>query len=82
MVAGRSHRHTLVQGHDIPELRVVEQRVEDGALRGPGIAEDVADPVTNETLHEDVLATHMRPPLPRRGEAIDPFVRAPAPRRA
>ena len=58
VVAGRSHRHTLVESQDVVELGVVEQAVDDGALGRPRIAEDVADAVSDEAFHQDLSAAH------------------------
>ena len=63
VVAGGAERHALVQGHDVAQLRIVQQRVEDGALGRAGVAEDVLDPVAEETLHEDLLASHAGAPV-------------------
>ena len=46
VVARGAERHALVQGHDVAELRIVQQRVEDRALGGAGIAEDEFDAMT------------------------------------
>ena len=58
VVARGAERHALVQGHDVAELRIVQQRIEDRALGGAGIAEDELDAMTDEALHEHVPASH------------------------
>src|SRR5262249_56535011 len=64
VVARRAERHTLVERHNVAELRVVEERVEDRALRGAGVAEDQPHAVGDQALHEDVLASHAQDLLP------------------
>jgi hypothetical protein len=58
VVARGAEGHAFVQRHDVTQLRIVEQRIQDRALRGAGIAEDVLDPVRDEALHQDLLASH------------------------
>jgi len=58
VVAGRAEGHPFVQRHDVAELRVVQQGVEDRALGGAGVAEDVLHPVPDQALHEDLPAAH------------------------
>ena len=51
-------RHALVQVHDVLDLRVVEQRIEQRALGGAGIAEDAVDAVGCQRLHEYLPTAH------------------------
>ena len=58
VVAGRTHRHSLVESLDVVELGVVEQAVDDGALSRPRIAKDVAHAMRNEAFHQDLSTEH------------------------
>ncbi len=58
VVAGRANGHAFVKGHDVGDLGVVEQAVDDGALGRPRIAEDVADALGDEAFHQDLSAAH------------------------
>ena len=60
--ARRAHRHTLVQMHDVLDLGMVEERVEQRALGGPRIAEDAVDAVVGQRLHEDLASAHFANP--------------------
>ena len=51
-------RHALVQMHDVLDLRIVEQRVEQRALGGAGIAEDAIDAVIEQRLEEYLTTAH------------------------
>ena len=50
--------HALVQMHDVLDLRIVEQRIEQRALGGAGIAEDAIDAVVDQRLEEHLAAAH------------------------
>src|SRR5439155_17617073 len=52
-------RHALVQAQDELELRVLLQQVHERLLGGARVAEDVADAVGDELLHERPLAAHL-----------------------
>ena len=54
----RTGRHAFVQMHDVLDLRIVEQRVEQRALGRAGIAEDAIDAVIEQRLEEDLATTH------------------------
>ncbi len=58
VIARRAEGHALVQGHDVTQPGIVQERVEDRALGGAGVAEDVLDLMGDEALHEDLLAAH------------------------
>jgi hypothetical protein len=76
VVARGAERHTLVQGHDVAQLRIVQQRIEDRTLRGAGIAEDEFDAMRDEALHEHVPASHAAAPLSKRSSGRDGFLTA------
>ena len=58
VVAGRAHGYPLVQSLDVVELKIVEQAVDDGALRRPRITKDVAHALSDETFHQDLSTAH------------------------
>ena len=58
VVAGRAHSYPLVQSLDVADLRIVEQAVDDGALRRPRITKDVAHPLSDEAFHQDLSTAH------------------------
>ena len=51
-------RHALMQMHDVLELRIVEQRIEQRALGRAGIAEDAIDAVGQKRLQEHLTSAH------------------------
>ena len=55
---GGADRHALMQVHDVLELRVVEQRIEQRALGGAGIAEDAIDAMGQQRLEEHLTTAH------------------------
>ena len=54
----RTGGHALVQMHDVFYLGIVEQRVEQRALGGAGIAEDAVDAVIEQRFEEDLTTAH------------------------
>ena len=70
----RTGRHAFVQMHDVLDLRIVEQRVEQRALGRAGIAEDAIDAVIEQRLEEHLTTAHGISPrafLSRVGPAIE-----------
>ena len=59
VVARGADGDALVQGQHVVERRVAGQAVDQRALGGAGIAEQVPDPVRQQALHEDVAPVHV-----------------------
>ena len=59
---GRADRHALVQVDDVLQLRIVEQRIEQGALGRAGIAENAFDAVGQQRLKEHLSTAHFSTP--------------------
>jgi len=55
---GRTGGDALVEMHDVPELRVIRQRIEQRALGRAGIAEDSIDPVIDQRLQQNLTSAH------------------------
>ena len=80
----------LVQREHVVDPRIARQAVDQRALGGAGIAEQVLDPVRQQALHEDVTPVHVTCPLlgnrplrpEPRGRASWQKPRRPAPRLA
>src|SRR5215813_13721202 len=53
-----AHGHAFVQVHDVLQLRIVEQRIEQRTFGRAGIAEDAIDAVGQKRLHEHLTAAH------------------------
>ena len=60
---GGAGRDALMQVHDIIELRIVGQRIEQRTLGRPRIAEDAIDAVIDERLQKDLTSTHLISPF-------------------
>ena len=58
IVARGADGHGLVQRQHVADLRVVRQALDDGALGGAGIAEEILDAVAHQGFHEDVSSAH------------------------
>src|SRR5512143_1042185 len=58
VVARCTQCDALMESHDIAQLRVVSQTVHDGALSGPGVPKNEAHAVSDQTLHQHLLASH------------------------
>jgi hypothetical protein len=58
IVVGGADGDRLVERHDVPEARAIDQRIDDGALRRTGVAEQQLDAVGLQGVHEHVLAAH------------------------
>src|SRR5207248_4650202 len=56
----------LVQVHDVLDRGVVEQRIEQRALGGAGIAENPFHSVSQQRLEEHLSAAHFSPPVARK----------------
>src|SRR5437879_10713254 len=63
---GGADRHALMQVHDVFDAGVVEQRIEQRALGGAGIAENPFHSVSQQRLEEHLSAAHFSPPVARK----------------
>jgi len=61
---GRADRDAFVQVDDVLDRGVVDQRIEQRALGGAGIAENPFHPVSQQCLKEHLSPAHFSPPAP------------------
>ena len=60
---GGAGRDALVQVHDVFELRIVGQRIEQRALGRARVAEDAIDAVIDERFQKDLTSAHLISPF-------------------
>jgi hypothetical protein len=59
----RADRNTLMQRHDIVDLRIGSQTIQQRCLCRSGIAEDMADAVRDQRFHQHTSSAHFLLPL-------------------